>query len=166
MNTGVEKDWITEAGFRAVVYLTSMGHRCGYVGVPPDHPLHGVTYSDDTPALTTPPDDTPVGKRSPIAILCAAGRDHIPNSPEMAFDVHGGITYSNEGDYPVESDLWWFGFDCAHSGDSPVQEFIGSLPARMRHLYIDGVARSLEYCEAECESLAKQIKELTIMVTE
>ena len=20
-------------------------------------------------------------------------------------------------DYPVESDLWWFGFDCAHWGD-------------------------------------------------
>mgnify|MGYP000849681354 FL=1 len=43
----VEKDWTTRAGLRAVViYKDSMGFRCGYVGVPKEHPLHGKSYED------------------------------------------------------------------------------------------------------------------------
>ena len=37
----VEKDWTTAAGLRAVVIMGDMGSRCGYVGVPVGHPLHG-----------------------------------------------------------------------------------------------------------------------------
>lgn len=42
----VEKDWTTASGLRAVVIATSMGHRCGYVGVSKDHPLFGKDYND------------------------------------------------------------------------------------------------------------------------
>ena len=38
------------------------------------------------------------------------------------FSCHGGLTYSGGGEnssYPISSDLWWFGFDCAHCGDEP-----------------------------------------------
>lgn len=42
----IEKNWITEAGLRAVVIATDMGHRCGYVAVPVGHKLYGVDYDE------------------------------------------------------------------------------------------------------------------------
>lgn len=58
-----------------------------------------------------------------------------------SIDVHGGLTYSGcDGEYPIESDLWWFGFDTAHYGDNPE---IGG--------------QSLEYCIEQCELMANQL---------
>ena len=42
----IEKDWTTEAGLRAVVLATVMGHRCGYVGVPESNAYFGKDYND------------------------------------------------------------------------------------------------------------------------
>lgn len=43
--TGVQKDWITRAGLRAVVTAhETLGHHCGYVAVPEGHPLFGKHY--------------------------------------------------------------------------------------------------------------------------
>lgn len=72
---------------------TTHGWGCGYVAVPPTHPLHGKDFMgwDD---------------------------EDIPS-----FDVHGGITYSdtlNEytmKDLDIPSDWWIVGFDTAHMGD-------------------------------------------------
>jgi len=66
-------------------------------------------------------------------------------------DVHGGLTYSAAGeDYlPGDADSWWFGFDCAHAGDGEIT----SNP----YWRNEAPARSLEYVEAECESLAAQL---------
>jgi len=137
----VEKDWITEAGLRAVVIMCQNGssekenltdrHRCGYVGVGSDHPAFEADYNN-------------------IVLT-----DVI---------VHGGLTYSNNNaSYPVEitTPTWWLGFDCAHLGDvsysgipeiddTPDYDWDGS-PA---------VFRSLEYCVNECECLARQLSEL------
>ncbi|MBO3274173.1 hypothetical protein [Pseudomonas schmalbachii] len=45
----VEKDWITNVGLRAVViYMQDMGHRCGYVGVAPDHSCYRLDYCEAT----------------------------------------------------------------------------------------------------------------------
>ena len=41
-----EKEWITRAGLKAAVIAHHMGHRCGYVGVPEDHPWHGKGYDE------------------------------------------------------------------------------------------------------------------------
>lgn len=61
-------------------------------------------------------------------------------TPEHVFDVHGSLTYSGEaGKYPAEGEGWWFGFDCAHSGDD--FEF----------------GRPLEYVVDNCEKLARQL---------
>jgi hypothetical protein len=113
----VEKDWITEAGLRACVLFVNDSHRCGYVAVPSGHRLHGVSCNN----------------------LYERGID---------IDVHGGITFSESGDkYPVENDgLYWFGFDCAHSGD-----------ATKYFRQPNDVMRSLDYCVGECESLARQL---------
>lgn len=169
MTFQVEKDWTTAAGFRAVVIMGDMGHRCGYVGIPVGHPLHGIGYSTETERLAELPEGESIGKRGIIPVLCAAAEGRIPRSPEMTFDVHGGLTYAdNRADYPVTSDLWWFGYDCGHSGDARSPEYL----QRMRDKYPDkpymwreyeGVHRDLDYCVAECESLARQITERTVV---
>ncbi len=55
-------------------------------------------------------------------------------------DVHGGITYS--GFYDGKN--YCIGFDCAHYQDTFEDQ-------------------TLEYCINECESLAKQLKEIDIL---
>jgi len=155
----IEKDWVTKSGFRAVVIMTSMGHRCGYVGLSKDNPLHGIGYSDPANFLPDLPDNEEIGKRGVIPLMCAAGDPDRMKSPDCYFDVHGGITYSGgSADYPVASDLWWFGYDCAHCDDSPSQEYLASKPSYYK---TDGTHRTLDYCVGECESLADQIRNAT-----
>jgi hypothetical protein len=123
------------------------GFWCGYVGVPPCHPFHGVkTYED------------------------AEGREDFLYD----LDCHGGVTYAgkcykvkdeSEGICHVTEpgepdDVWWIGFDCTHAWDfRPGEEHI------MRELVLkyypqsDGeIYRSQVYVEAECTELAKQLK--------
>lgn len=43
------KDWVTKAGYRAVIVKHNSldgGYHCGYVSIPPIHPLFGIHYSD------------------------------------------------------------------------------------------------------------------------
>ena len=97
------------------------GHLCGYVAVPPGHPWHGKSYDD------------------------------------VNAEVHGGITYAEacSGDVchvpkPGEpDDVWWLGFDHAHSGDF--------CPA-MGHLFRGESYRSIAYVQDGCRSLAEQAK--------
>jgi hypothetical protein len=156
MSYDIEKDWTTKAGLRAVVIMTDLGHRCGYVGIPKEHPLYGVSYNEQTPVLQPLNDETVIGKRGSISVLMAAvhGMENT-NSPGMVFDVHGSLTFSGtgKGEYPVKSDLWWFGYDCGHAGDAPAP---GSRMAQFRS-GMDEVHRTLEYCIGECESLALQL---------
>lgn len=86
-------------------------------------------------------------------------------SPEFVFDVHGSLTFSGDGrgQYPVPSDLWWFGYDCGHAGDGKAPEYLQEMRERYPDSPImwtdDGEFRSVEYCMDECESLARQIAE-------
>lgn len=156
----VEKDWVTKAGLRAVIIICKSGerktHRCGYVAVPVGHPLHSVGYSEQADCITEDMTQVPLGKKSAIlALTCTVGSDgddKVRRSPDVAFDVHGGLTYAGGGKgYPADGDGWWFGFDCAHCDDGDIE------PDSNRSWAREGVARSLEYVEAECESLAEQI---------
>lgn len=115
--TTIEKEWTTNAGLEAACIMVRDSHRCGYVRVPDDHPLHGVDWSE-------------------------------ADFPEADLEVHGGVTFT--GPHPLTDSGWWIGFDCAHAGDA-----FGSEGFR-----IEGVHRSLEYVIAECEKLARQIKEI------
>lgn len=136
----IEQDWTTEAGLRAVaVWNDQMGFRCGYVQVPQDHPLHGISYMQKTEALSRDAD----GDRT---------------EPELYFEVHGGITYSDDQCPMMEpkGDEWWFGFDCGHAGDVTMFSRPGS----------GDVERSLDYVVGECESLAQQLADLARIVPE
>ena len=122
---------------------------CGYEGVPKNHPWFGKGYSE---AVIVEPEvrDKEIDKISPIALLLAAGANL--DESEMPIDciiqVHGGITYSADHRPGKEPDeLWWFGFDCSHSGD--LAPGLDSL--------LNGTYRNLEFVKQECRSLMKQL---------
>lgn len=146
----VERVWTTAPGFPALAVVTSMGHRCGYVGVPGDHPLYGVDYSQECECLTFPADEE-VGNRGVIPLLVGNR-----TAPDVVFNVHGGLTFSGRRDSiaDVDSAYWFFGFDCAHAGDAPDPAYA---PLSERYGWTGGVVRSLPYVEQECESLAEQL---------
>ncbi|MNZ33639.1 hypothetical protein D3C78_509910 [compost metagenome] len=164
----VEKVWQTEAGFKAAVVLVRGQHRCGYVAVGPEHPLHGLSYSESTPYLADVSDEEGLGKRSPIIMFAVSGRDSM-RSMDIAFDVHGGVTFADTWARPddgkeretdqLDTGDWWIGFDCAHSGDGsyPPEDEDGNILGYPYH-FSDGPVRELDYVVAECESLAMQIK--------
>ncbi len=145
----------THRGLKCVVTMNRRAYRCGYVGVPKGHPLFGKDYDD---YLDMDEDER-------VSIY-----EH--------FQVHGGITYANGGvnsEYPVKSDLWWFGFDCAHAWDardfdSAKKLFKDDVDAVQRIEYIEALdggyqipgqmVRSLEYVQKECMRLAEQLAEL------
>jgi hypothetical protein len=102
------------------------GNWCGYVGVPREHPYYGQSY-----------DDVPV-------------------------NAHWGLTYADKcreedkehgichiPDDGQSDDIWWFGFDYAHSGD--VLPYRGSpFVGYDRYSTIDDVKK-------ECASVAAQL---------
>lgn len=161
-NYKVEKDWVYK-GYRCVVIAGyNLGHRCGYVGVNKTHPLYGVHYGDNPKILQKKLKELKkqqIGKRGIIDVVCFDGRTV---TPAIYFNVHGGITYSkgDRGDnYPVESDLWWFGYDCGHCDDARDLSMIKNEEVRkIYEKFNEGTIRNTEYCVKECESLADQLK--------
>lgn len=152
----VEKDWTTKAGYRAVALFVGESHRCGYVRVGKDHPLHGVEYGEKSPALKSISEDEAIGKRGVIPLMMAAMDKGSMATPGVLFDVHGSITFSNSDLLDEGDDGWWFGFDCNHLGDKSL-----IMPE-----FFEGVHRSLEYVVDECESLARQLTERVLFQEE
>lgn len=123
----VEKDWITEAGLRAVVIIGlradgSKTNRCGYVAVSQDSTFFGKTYHEQLECISQDQvEGVTLGQKSFILALtaCCSSDDEnnlVRRSLDIVIDCHGGLTYSNgDGKYTVEEpNLWWFGFDCNH----------------------------------------------------
>lgn len=147
MSYVIEKDWTTVAGLRAVAIISGTGHRCGYVGVAPGHPLHGKDYREEVDALTSYVDAVtagPAGDRGVVDLFCMSVSG-VKHTPAHIFDVHGSLTFSGgNNQYPVVADLWWFGFDCNHLYDNPD-------------------TCDLEFVTHNCERLARQIVEMLPM---
>lgn len=129
-----------ETGMPCLIRRTIHGHLCGYVGVSADHPLFGADPS------------------------------------RSGLNAHGGINFGapcnddsreqtgichipSDGESPT---VWWFGFDCGHSGDRS--------PGQIATLRACGVDMDLiesfetycdiDYVKSEIASLAKQLKEI------
>lgn len=78
------------------------GALCGYVGVPPGHPLHGKSYND-------------------VEVSVHGGLTFADKCRPEADD--GGICHVADPGEP--DDVWWLGFDCAHAMDlSPHMEMV------------------------------------------
>lgn len=166
-------------GLKCVVVMQLSAHRCGYVGVQKDHALYGKDYSHHLEIRKEDIRDREVCGIFPL--INAAFDEDERVMIEAYFQCHGGITYSNGGigsKYPIESDLWWFGFDCNHAGDRKdyktakilfsddleelmyierKEEFDRCFP-----IYGDQI-RTLEFVKEECEKLADQLSDFMKM---
>ena len=118
-------------GLPCFVQRNNLGAWCGYVGVPPGHPMHGKDYNATN--------DLDVHGGVTYSAACAHSICHIPE--------------------PGEPDaVWWFGFDCAHAFDvvpglnrwrPPEREQFGSI--------VGEHYRDLGFVRAETERLAAQV---------
>lgn len=139
----------------------TLGHLCGYVGVPEGHPLYKVGYLSRVEGLAEfcASRKEPIGECPPFgAMISAMCGDDPADSPEGAFAVHGGITYSSFGIANTDLDLWFFGFDCAHAGDySPgINRNFGDSG--------DDTYRDHKYVDTETRRLADQIADFAAQI--
>ncbi len=172
MNYMIEKDF-EHKGLRCIVTFGYTGHRCGYVGVSNKHPLYGKNYSDYVNIKKEEVEGDINGRY--FQLLMAAMDENEDSRIELAFSCHGGITYADGGEnseYPVTSNLWWFGFDCAHCDDGKdLQLAYERFPERRKEIeasmdfdkrfgyYSEKTLRNTQYVESECEKLAEQLAE-------
>ena len=159
-------------GYKCVVVFQPMGHRCGYVGIPDAHPLYKKDYSSYLDIKKADIEGREVSCVFQLFLACLDDDERI--QIDAYFQCHGGITYSGGGkgsSYPIESDLWWFGFDCAHAGDGKDLQFAyekfpnerehiaGMIDLEKRFPIHGETVRTEEYVAAECKRLAEQLKE-------
>ncbi len=172
-----ELRWVDKTSGYTCVILRAMeiGHLCGYVGVKPNHPAHGLHYDGCTTE----------DAQARVAAFRAAIRAHkgegladlsgLPRAEVVEgigqqladINVHGGLTWASADLLGRETNLWWFGFDCAHAGD-----LCPGLQATMREMGIlsnvhdDDIYCTIGYVREECLSLAQQLKQLEVAVPE
>lgn len=135
--------WYDEAtGMACLIVRNHSGALCGYAGVEPGHPWHGIDYGS-----------------------CVQGCDDdwCEHRPDSLTQVHGGLTYAagcqvngKVCHVPAEGrshDVWWFGFDCAHYLDV-VPQYDLLAPG----LNAGGATyKNMDYVRAEVTSLAQQL---------
>jgi hypothetical protein len=133
----IVRKWKTKSGYTALILKMDMGHLCGYIQIKDKDILFKKGYSENINELLPliqKAKEKPIGKKGIIDVFCWDGEK---NTMGIAFDIHGGITFSGE---VLKKGDWWIGFDTAHAGDTPLK-------------------CNEEYCINECESLAEQVKE-------
>lgn len=153
-------------GYRCLTTFTSLGFRCGYVGIPIENYFYGKKYTDYTNLDREVIDDEPVGKRGIFTVVVDALDNNSKVRMDILFDVHGSLTFAGDN-HPEKCGLWWLGFDCGHAGDGhdldKIEELWGDIDyirervAIDRKYYIYDPIRSLEYVQQECRNLADQI---------
>lgn len=158
-------------GYECVVTFGVSGYRCGYVGIPKTHSLYGKHCSDYLKIKKKDLVDREISGIFPL--LCACFDEDERIKIEAYFQCHGGITFAGGGknsSYPIESDLWWFGFDCGHCDDATELELAYKrFPNHRRNIamraafdeqYSIGglIVRTEEYVAEECKKLAEQLK--------
>lgn len=133
--------WVDEAtNLDCLIVRNRLGALCGYVGVPPEHPLHGKDYDQAHEAAAIE-----VHGGLTFADRCQEGAEDGP-----------GICHVPEPGRPAK--VWWLGFDCAHAWDlvpgmRDVYERAGIVgPAGYRDVY-----RDFDYVRSEVASLAAQL---------
>jgi len=113
------------AGLKCLILRhPELGQLNGYVAVPRGHPGYGKDY------------------------------DSMPYEDLFPVEVHGGLTFSKEGDGDTWPEGWWFGFDCAHAGDL-VPSISRLIPNRDWETY-----RNFQYVRRQTKNLAEQLATL------
>lgn len=115
-----------------IVRSVSTGALCGYVGVPPAHPWHGLPF--DVVEASTHGGLSYSEKCSPP--IC-----HVPAPGEP-------------------DDVWWLGFDCGHAEDVSPGLLVDSPHMNEIRKLMGGTYKSVEYVRAEVNRLAEQLAAL------
>lgn len=173
--------WQDEAtGLPCMIVRGPSGALCGYVGLLPGHPFHGKSYDDPNVdvhgGLTFGGHcaDTSQEKWQKWRERMLARKDEAKRYPkgDAARDLKEWGAGLNNYDAWVEhaearfichrpgpgepDDIYWLGFDCAHSGDiCPSHDRISG-----RYSDWEDVYRDLAYVENEVRSLARQLAAL------
>lgn len=127
---------------------TPMIYWCGYVGVDKSNFLYKKGYSEQI-ELT---EEMKSQKYEwSMSFFLDALKGGYTASLATVANVHGGLTYANDGIYlQPEKDLWWFGFDCGHSGDiSSVNEEYND------PIFHEDIYRDKKYVIEETKKLAE-----------
>lgn len=137
-------------GLPCLIVRGPSGALCGYVGVPDTHPWHRKEYG------------APVG---PCNAECTEDY-HFGHRIDSSIEVHGGLTFSDACQHAEEEDrgichlpgpgepdnIWWFGFDCAHSGDTcPMHD------STRRFSSYGSSYKSIAYVKNQVTELARQL---------
>lgn len=173
-----EVRWTDKAtGLSCLILRGPVGSLCGYVGVRPTHPAYELDYTGIT-GEDAKEKCSRWGKA--LRLWDKKGLDSLPELPEYdkvpgigeqleKVEVHGGLTFA--GRWGKDTNTWWFGFDCAHSGDlAPGMKAItkmlrkqGIMPPRPAFLErFKEIYRDLNYVRAECADLARQLREMEV----
>jgi len=135
--------WVDEVSdLDCMINRGPLGALCGYVGVPPGHPLYEKDYYDA---------DVEVHGGLTYAAFCQ----------EETLDPGRGVCH-----VPLpgrEEKVWWLGFDCGHSHDlvpgmiSAFQKIgIEDMPWPLN----EGTYKTFDYVKAEVEHLARQLAKM------
>lgn len=126
-------EWRTSTGLHAIALRQPRrGHWCGYVGVAPGHPWHGVDLSSYPSGVEHPE----VHGGITYSDACVGAVCHVPAPGEPEH-------------------LWWVGFDCAHYGDAAPHQF-GDWPIIAGYGRTLDTYRTLDFVRGQCERLAEQ----------
>lgn len=128
-------DWITAAGFPAIILRGPVKSLCGYVGVSIGHPWYRTNESNISAQVhggLTFGGMSDSFRFSPTEDL---------SDPRVAAMKRLGVS------------IWWLGFDTAHSGD-----LVPSLLDYGMGGNDDDTYRTIDYVRRECEQLAAQAR--------
>lgn len=111
------------------------GHWCGYVGVSKGHPCYGIEYDN-------------------VDVDVWWGLTFSDKCQEVQNECEGICHKAPNG----EDDVWWLGFDCAHSGDASPMDYVYERE-RGYPFIISGEDsyKTLEFVENQCTKLAAQL---------
>jgi len=131
-----------------IVRAPVTGALCGYVGVPPSHPLYQKEYSDAENEVSVHGGLTFSGK-------CMEDGDE---ESVICHKVEDG----------EDDNVWWLGFDCAHAFDLAPRINMTRLQFAKTEEQKEALAkytnglhyRDIAYVKDQCADLAKQLKEI------
>jgi hypothetical protein len=152
--------WVDEAtDLDCMIHRGPSGALCGYVGVGPDHPWHGLHYDN-------------------VDAEVHGGLTYANPCEEEATEGDGLCHVPEPG---RAHDMWWLGFDCAHAFDfmpkmrmdelKMADQFDADGKPEEAELFRKGAFsydhssifrntyKTITYVKAEVESLAKQASE-------
>lgn len=169
--------WLDEAtGLPCLIVRGPVGALCGYVGVAPEHAFHGKGYDDldvDVHGGLTFAHGCSDLSREEWEKWSEGRAKLIPEAKKFPFgDAARSLkewdgcwdnyeAWSERGHArfichlpaPGESDaVWWFGFDCAHSGDA-----CPGMSMYSQRGFGDDAYKNVEYVTDECRKLAVQL---------